>query len=80
VLGRSDYPWRHEPILYGWRSCRLHRRFGGRARSTVIEHPRPKRSELYPTMKPVDLVADALLSARSRATSWSTSSAARARR
>lgn len=61
VLGRSDYPWRHEPVLHGWRSGRRHRWFSGRPRSAVIEHPRPKRSELHPTMKPVDLVADALL-------------------
>jgi DNA modification methylase len=37
VLGRSDYQWRHEPILYGWRPGAAHQWFGGRARTTVVE-------------------------------------------
>lgn len=35
VLGRSDYQWRHEPILYGWRPGAAHRWYGGRAQTTV---------------------------------------------
>ncbi|MTH62097.1 site-specific DNA-methyltransferase [Paracoccus litorisediminis] len=38
VLGRSDYQWRHEPILYGWKRGAAHQWFGGRANTTVIEH------------------------------------------
>lgn len=38
VLGRSDYQWRHEPILYGWKLGASHAWFGGRANTTVIEH------------------------------------------
>lgn len=30
VLGRSDYQWRHEPILYGWKPGAAHSWFGGR--------------------------------------------------
>lgn len=37
VLGRSDYQWRHEPILYGWKPGAAHRWFGGRAQTTVHE-------------------------------------------
>jgi len=37
VLGRSDYQWRHEPILYGWKEGAAHRWFGGRDRTTVQE-------------------------------------------
>lgn len=37
VVGRQDYQWRHEPILYGWREGETHRFFGGRKQSTVIE-------------------------------------------
>ncbi len=37
VLGRSDYQWRHEPILYGWKPGAPHRWFGGRAKTTVFE-------------------------------------------
>ena len=39
VLGRSDYQWRHEPILYGWKPGAAHRWFGGRKLTTVSEAP-----------------------------------------
>jgi len=35
VLGRSDYQWQHEPILYGWRPGSAHRWFGGRKLTTL---------------------------------------------
>jgi DNA modification methylase len=35
VLGRSDYQWIHEPILYGWKPGAAHKWFGGRAQTTV---------------------------------------------
>jgi DNA modification methylase len=37
VLGRSDYQWMHEPILYGWKEGKGHRWFGGRKNTTVVE-------------------------------------------
>lgn len=37
VLGRSDYQWQHEPILYGWKEGRRHRWFGGRKQTTVMQ-------------------------------------------
>lgn len=39
VLGRSDYQWRHEPILYGWKPGAAHKWYGGRANTTVFEAP-----------------------------------------
>lgn len=39
VLGRSDYQWRHEPILYGWKPGAAHSWYGGRARTTVMDRP-----------------------------------------
>lgn len=36
VLGRSDYQYIHEPILYGWNPGR-HPWFGGRKKTTVLE-------------------------------------------
>lgn len=98
VLGRSDYQWQHEPILYGWKPGSRHRWYGGRKLTTVIDldqdhmpftrmedgryqirvgdrvlvvdgaatveelvptvinEPKPKRSEGHPTMKPVALI------------------------
>lgn len=37
VMGRQDYHWRHEPILYGWKPGASHKWFGGRKQDTVIE-------------------------------------------
>lgn len=37
VLGRSDYQWAHEPILYGWKPGKRHRWFGGRKQTTVSQ-------------------------------------------
>lgn len=37
VLGRSDYQWIHEPILYGWRPGSRHRWYGGRKNTSVID-------------------------------------------
>lgn len=36
VLGRSDYQWRHEPILYGWKPGSAHTWYGARNKTTVI--------------------------------------------
>ena len=41
VLGRSDYQWRHEPILYGWKPGAAHSWYGGRNKTTVNEAARP---------------------------------------
>lgn len=38
VLGRSDYQWQHEPILYGWKPGAAHRWYGGRKLTTVVKH------------------------------------------
>lgn len=61
VLSRKDYHTQYEPLWYGWlgddsRICKL----DDRKQSDVWEIPRPKRSELHPTTKPIDLVSRAL--------------------
>lgn len=35
VLGRSDYQWQHEPILYGWKPGAAHSWYGGRKQTTL---------------------------------------------
>lgn len=37
VLGRQDYQWIHEPILYGWKPGAAHKWYGGFNKTTVIE-------------------------------------------
>ena len=56
VMGRQDYHWKHEPILYGWLAGGPHHWYGDRKQTTIIEWDRPSRSELHPTMKPVGLI------------------------
>ena len=55
VFGRSDYHYRHEPILYGWLEG-AHYFIDDRTQSSVFEIPRPKDSDDHPTQKPVELV------------------------
>jgi DNA modification methylase len=97
VLGRGDYQFSHEPILYGWKRGAAHRWYGDRKQrsvlefdqsgmrdmgdgsfelvldgrmyrltgealcveeipTTVIDVPKPARSTLHPTTKPVALI------------------------
>lgn len=37
VLGRQDYQWQHEPILYGWKPGAAHSWYGDRNKTTVID-------------------------------------------
>lgn len=37
VLGRQDYHWRHEPILYGWKPGAAHKWYGDRDKDTILE-------------------------------------------
>lgn len=55
VMGRQDYQWIHEPVLYGWKPGKGHRWFSDRQQKTVLEFDRPVRSEEHPTMKPLPL-------------------------
>lgn len=56
VLGRQDYHYRHEPILYGWKDGAAHNWYSDRKQTTILEFVRPKRSELHPTMKSVEML------------------------
>ncbi len=60
VLGRQDYHWRHEPILYGWREGAAHYFVDDRTQDTIWEYNKPKRNEEHPTMKPLELVGKAI--------------------
>lgn len=56
VMGRQDYQWKHEPILYGWKEGQAHYFINNRSQSTVLEFDRPSRNAEHPTMKPIDLL------------------------
>lgn len=57
VMGRQDYHWKHEPVLYGWKPGASHYFINDRSQSTVLEFDKPIRNEEHPTMKPIDLIA-----------------------
>jgi len=57
VLGRSDYQWQHEPVLYGFLQNGKHRWYSDRKQTTVWNFKKPKRNENHPTSKPLDLLS-----------------------
>ena len=62
VLGRCDYNYKHEPIIYGWKKKGTHHFVGGsKFKTSVWDIPKPMKSDLHPTMKPVELVSACLL-------------------
>ena len=57
VLGRSDYQWQHEPILYGFLKNGKHSWYSDRKQTTIWNFKKPKRNENHPTSKPLDLLS-----------------------
>lgn len=57
VLGRSDYQWQHEPILYGFLQNGKHPWYSDRKQTTIWNYDKPKRNENHPTSKPLDLLS-----------------------
>jgi DNA modification methylase len=57
VLGRGDYHYRHESILYGWREDGPHYFTEDRTQDSVFEVDRPVASPFHSTTKPVALIA-----------------------
>lgn len=62
VLSRKDYHTKYEPIWYGWLegAPRLHP-LEDRKQCDVWDIPRPKKSELHPTTKPVEVPGRAII-------------------
>ncbi len=56
VLGRSDYQWQHEPVLYGFLQNGKHKWFSDRSQTTVWNFDKPKKNKNHPTSKPLDLL------------------------
>jgi len=57
VLGRSDYQWQHEPVLYGFLQSGKHSWYSDRKQTTIWNFDKPKRNRNHPTSKPLDLLA-----------------------
>lgn len=66
VLGRQDYHWRHEPILYGWKEGAAHYFIDDRTQDTIWEYNKPSKNGEHPTMKPLELVGKAIANSSRR--------------
>lgn len=60
TMGRQDYQWQHEPILYGWKLGAGHYFCDDRSKATTWFYDKPKHNDLPPTMKPLELVGEAI--------------------
>jgi DNA modification methylase len=58
VIGRLDYLPQHELIAYGWYGAH---KFRHSKSKSVLFFPKPSKSKLHPTMKPVSLLRHLIL-------------------
>jgi site-specific DNA-methyltransferase (adenine-specific) len=58
VMGRLNYLPMHELILYGWLGTH---EFKKSQDKSVLFYPKPNKSKLHPTMKPVGLIRNLIL-------------------
>jgi DNA modification methylase len=59
-MGRLNYDYQHEPILYGWKKS--HKWVGkGKFNKSIWNIDKPRKCDLHPTMKPIELIENAVL-------------------
>ena len=58
VVGRLDYAPQHELIAYGWHG--VHEFLKSKDRSVIV-HPKPTRSPLHPSTKPIPIIRRLIL-------------------
>ena len=57
-MGRLDYDYMHEPILYGWK--KNHQFYGGGEFKKSVWYIKRDGNKSHPTMKPVELITNAI--------------------
>ena len=62
TLSNSDYMSKYEPIVYGWFASHLF--YGNRSNFDIWDIERTRKNDLHPTMKPVNLVVQAIKNSR----------------
>ena len=60
TLGRADYQRQYEPILYGWPEGTQRHWCGDWDQGDVWQINKPKKNDILPTMKPVELLERAI--------------------
>lgn len=64
-LGRLDYDYQHEPILFTWK--KTHKKIGGGQHKTSCWFiDKPHKCGVHPTMKPIELIENAILNSSER--------------
>ena len=58
VVGRADYLFQHESIAYGW--YKRHK-FNGSKSKSVLFYPKPSKSNLHVTTKPIPLIRELVM-------------------
>ena len=56
VLGRFDYHYQSESILYGWKPGAAHRWYSDRCQTNLLNFDKPKHNDVHPSMKPVEML------------------------
>jgi DNA modification methylase len=56
VMGHSEYHYKHEPILFGWKEGKRLKNTD-RTKTTVWDFDKPSANREHPTMKPVEMWA-----------------------
>jgi DNA modification methylase len=57
VMGGSEYHYKHEPILFGWKPGGERLKNTDRTKTTVWEFDKPSANREHPTMKPIPMWA-----------------------
>lgn len=60
-IGRLDYDYQHEPIVYGWNPGGPHHWHATDTRTSILPFDRPQASPDHPTTKPLALIAHLVL-------------------
>ncbi|MPM18555.1 hypothetical protein SDC9_64967 [bioreactor metagenome] len=56
VLGRFDYHYQSESILYGWKPGAPHSWYSDRCQTNILNFDKPKHNDVHPSMKPVGML------------------------
>lgn len=57
VMEHSEYHYKHEPILFGWKQGGTRLKNTDRTKTTVWDFDKPSANRDHPTMKPVEMLA-----------------------